>query len=128
KNPNTSTTKTLADGSRIELLAGAEASVENVPDGLIVRLNSGDMMVFAAKQAVGRHLYVETRDLKVAVVGTVFLVNANDKGSHVAVVEGEVRVQQGAVEKSLRPGEQLASNPKAPALETDRKFLLETGW
>src|SRR3970040_1126180 len=110
------------------MLAGSNAVVENVPDGLMIRLNSGSMMVFAAKQAAGRHLYVQTRDLKVAVVGTVFLVNADDKGSRVAVMEGEVRVQQGTVEKSLRPGEQLAPNPKAPALETDRKFLLETGW
>jgi hypothetical protein len=128
RTPDTSTTKTLADGSRIELLAGAEAVVENVPDGLMVRLNSGSMMVFAAKQAVGRHLYVQTRDLKVAVVGTVFLVNADDKGSRVAVIEGEVRVQQGRVEKSLRPGEQLASNPKSPALEADRQLFRETGW
>src|SRR5262245_59376942 len=123
-----STTKTLADGSRIELHAGAEAVVENVADGLIVRLNTGSMMVFAAKQAASRHLYVQTRDLKVAVVGTVFLVNADDKGSRVAAMEGEVRVQQGTVEKSLRPGEQLASNPKSPALEPDRKFFRENGW
>src|SRR5262249_49614327 len=85
---------------------------------------SGDMMVFAAKQAPGRHLYVQTRDLKVSVVGTVFLVNADDDGSRVAVIEGEVRVQQGEVQKSLHPGEQLASNPKAENL----KLFLETGW
>src|SRR4030095_4559326 len=58
----TSTTQTLADGSRIEMLAGAEAVVGSVSDGLMVRLNSGSMMVFAAKQAAGRHLYVQTRD------------------------------------------------------------------
>jgi uncharacterized protein (TIGR03435 family) len=54
----------------------------------------------------------------------VFLVNADDNGSRVAVIEGEVRVQQGAAERSLRPGEQLASNPKSE----DLKFFLETGW
>jgi uncharacterized protein (TIGR03435 family) len=120
----TSTTTTLADGSRIEMRAGAEAVVENAPDGLLIRLNAGSMMVFAAKQAAGRHLYVQTRDLKVSVVGTVFFVNADDNGTRVAVVEGEVRVQQGTVETSLRPGEQLASNPKSENL----KFFLETGW
>lgn len=123
-NTSTSTTKTLADGSRIEMRAGAEAIVENVADGLIIRLNSGSMMVFAAKQAAGRHLYVQTRDLKVSVVGTVFLVKADDNGSRVAVIEGEVRVQQGAVETSLRPGEQFPSSPKSE----DVKFFLETGW
>jgi uncharacterized protein (TIGR03435 family) len=120
----TSTIRTLADGSRIEMRAGAEAVVENAPDGLMIRLNSGSLMVFAAKQAAGRYLYVQTRDLKVSVVGTVFLVKADDKGSRVAVIEGEVRVQQGTVEKSLRPGEQLASNPKSE----DLKFFRETGW
>jgi uncharacterized protein (TIGR03435 family) len=123
-----STTKTLADGSRIELRAGAEAVVGSVSDGLMVRLHSGSMMVFAAEQAAGQHLYVQTRDLKVSVVGTVFLVNADDEGSRVAVMEGEVHVQQGTVEKRLRPGEQLASNPKSPALDSDREFFPETGW
>jgi ferric-dicitrate binding protein FerR (iron transport regulator) len=54
KTPGSSTTKTLADGSRIEMRAGAEAVVENVPDGLMVRLNSGSMMVFAAKRSQNR--------------------------------------------------------------------------
>ena len=121
---HSSTTKTLADGSRIEMSAGAEAVVENAPDGLMIRLNSGSMMVFAAKQAAGRHLYVQTRDLKVSVVGTVFLVNADDKGSRVAVIDGEVHVQQGTVETRLRPGEQLASDPKSENLQ----FFRETGW
>src|SRR5262249_28110300 len=52
------------------------------------------------------------------------LVNADDNGSRVAVIEGEVRVQRGEVDKRLHPGEQLASNPKADNL----KFFLETGW
>jgi uncharacterized protein (TIGR03435 family) len=122
--PLDSSTKTLADGSRIEMLAGAETVVEDVTDGLMIRLNAGSMMVFAAKQAAGRHLYVQTRDFKVSVVGTVFLVNADNNGSRVAVIEGEVRVQQGTVEKSLQPGEQLASNPKSE----NWQFFLETGW
>src|SRR6185436_9472027 len=51
-------------------------------------------------------------------------VKDDDKGSRVAVMEGEVRVQQGTVEKSLRPGEQLASDPKSENLQ----FFIETGW
>jgi uncharacterized protein (TIGR03435 family) len=54
----------------------------------------------------------------------VFLVNADDKGSRVAVLEGEVRVQQGTVEKSLRPGEQFPFNPNSE----DLQFFRETGW
>ena len=40
-----------------------------------------------------------------SVVGTVFLVNAEEEGSRIAVIEGEVRVQPGTSEKSLRRGE-----------------------
>jgi uncharacterized protein (TIGR03435 family) len=119
-------TLVLTDGSRVEMRAQAELVLERANDGVRIRLNKGDVIVSAAKQH--GHLYVQTRDLKVSVVGTVFLVKADDRGSRVAVVEGQVRVQQGTVEKSLRPGEQVASNPKSPALEADRQFLLETGW
>jgi uncharacterized protein (TIGR03435 family) len=60
--------------------------------------------------------------MTIAVVGTVFLVNAGSDGSRVAVIEGEVRVRergtplrrsgrQGDVETRLRPGEQVATSP-----------------
>jgi uncharacterized protein (TIGR03435 family) len=114
----------LSDGSRIEMRGGSEAAVENVVDGLRVRLKGGSIIVKAAKQAPGRHLYVETRDVVVSVVGTVFLVKADDRGTHVAVIEGEVHVQQGATEKQLKPGEQTSSNPKAETLPIPE----EIGW
>jgi uncharacterized protein (TIGR03435 family) len=119
-----STAKSLSDGSRIEMRAGAEAVVEDVPDGLMVRLNAGSILVFAVKQVPGRHLYVQTRDLKVSVVGTVFLVDADNNGSRVAVLEGEVRVKQGDVEERLRPGQQFPSLPQSE----DLAFFRATGW
>jgi hypothetical protein len=39
-------------------------------------------------------------NVTVSVVGTVFLVSAEEEGSRVAVIEGEVRVKQGTTEKS----------------------------
>jgi uncharacterized protein (TIGR03435 family) len=116
----------LTDGSRVEMRAQSELVLERADDGMRIRLNEGSVIVNAAKQH--GHLYVQTKDVTVSVVGTLFLVNADDKGSRVAVMEGEVRVQQGTVEKSLRPGEQVASNPKSPALEADRQLFRETGW
>jgi uncharacterized protein (TIGR03435 family) len=100
----------LADGSRIEMRAGSELSLTRADDGLRILLNRGDIIVNAAKQRRG-HLYVQTKDITVSVIGTVFVVNADKDGSRVAVIEGEVRVQQGSVEKTLRPGEQIATNP-----------------
>ena len=102
----------LADGSRIEMRSHSDLSLERADDGLRIRLNTGGIIVNAATQRTG-HLYVQTRDISVSVVGTVFVVNADDDGSRVAVVEGEVRVQQGGTETKLRSGERVASSPKA---------------
>ena len=88
----------------------SELVLERAVDGVRIRLPSGGIIVNAAKQRKG-HLYVQTKDLTVSVVGTVFLVNAEEEGSRVAVIEGEVQVEQGTIEKTLRSGEQVTSNP-----------------
>jgi mono/diheme cytochrome c family protein len=100
----------MEDGSRVEVREQSELKLESAVDGIRVRLNDGSILVTAAKQGAG-HLYVQTRDAMVSVVGTVFLVNAEQSGTTVAVVEGEVHVQQGAELKKLISGEQLATNP-----------------
>src|SRR4029079_16669275 len=101
----------LTDGSRIELRSQGEFSVEKASDGILVHLQKGGIIVRAAKQDSG-HLYVKTKDMTVSVVGTVFLVNAEEEGSRVAVIEGEVRVQQGATETKLKPGEKVNTTPR----------------
>jgi hypothetical protein len=50
------------------------------------------------------------------VVGTVFYVNAEKNGSRVAVVQGEVHVQQGKTVQKLFPGQQIFTEPSMPAL------------
>jgi uncharacterized protein (TIGR03435 family) len=99
---------TLADSSRIEMRSPSELSLERAADGVRIRLHSGGIIVNAAKQRAG-HLYVRTKEMTVSVVGTVFLVNADDGGSRVAVIEGTVRVQQGATDTNLLPGDQVAT-------------------
>jgi uncharacterized protein (TIGR03435 family) len=113
----------LADGSRIEMRSQSELSLQVADDGLRVRLNSGSVIVSAAKQRTG-HLYVRTPDLIASVVGTLFLINAAEEGSRVAVIEGEVHVQQGAIATKLRQGEQLTSNPSMSA----RPIAEEIAW
>jgi uncharacterized protein (TIGR03435 family) len=100
----------MEDGSRIEMRSQAEFWMERANDGVRIHLNKGDILVTAAKQHAG-HLYVQTKDMTVSVVGTIFLVRAEEEGSRVAVIEGEVRVKQGDTEKSLFPGQQVATNP-----------------
>jgi len=103
----------MADGSLIEMRANSELSLEPADDGMTIRLGTGSIIVNAAKQH--GHLYVTTKDVLVSVVGTVFLVNAESDGSSVGVIEGEVHVREGAVETSLRPGQQVSTNRKIVA-------------
>jgi uncharacterized protein (TIGR03435 family) len=101
----------LADTSSIEMRSASELFLEGTDDGVRIHLSKGGILVDAAKQRTGR-LYVQTKDMTVSVVGTVFLVNAEEAGSRVAVIEGEVHVQQRTSEKNLKPGEQTATNPR----------------
>ena len=80
----------LTDGSRVEMRSESELSLERANDGLRIRLIRGGIIVDAAPQRTG-HLYVHTKEVTVSVVGTVFLVNADEHGSHVAVIEGGAR-------------------------------------
>jgi uncharacterized protein (TIGR03435 family) len=105
----------LSDGSRVEMRAQAQFRIERADDGLRIHLFRGGVIVNAAKQRAG-HLYVQTKEVTVSVIGTVFLVNAEEEGSRVAVIEGQVRVQQGSNTKDLLPGEQLTTNPKLERL------------
>lgn len=100
----------LADGSHVEMRAQSELSLERAEDGLGIRLVNGSIIVNAAKQS-GGHLYVQTKDMTVSVIGTVFLVNTEASGSRVAVIEGEVRVREGTTETRLQPGEHVSTNP-----------------
>ena len=111
---------TLADDSSVEMRAHSEMTVGRAADGILIDLKRGDIIVSAASRRDG-HLYVQTRDMTVSVVGTVFLVNADEEGSRVGVIEGEVRVRergtawsrsgrQGGRETRLRPGEQVATS------------------
>ena len=102
----------LADGSRVEMRSQSELAVERADDGIRIRLRGGSIIVNAAKQRTGQ-LYVQTKDMSVSVVGTIFLVNAEPAGSSVAVIEGEVRVREtkGPSDTKLRPGQQVSSNP-----------------
>jgi uncharacterized protein (TIGR03435 family) len=85
-------------------------TLERADDGVRLRLGGGSVIVSAAEQRDG-HLYVQTKDCTVSVVGTVFLVDAEEAGSRVAVLKGEVQVQQGAALDKLLPGEQVATAP-----------------
>src|SRR5262245_34710837 len=114
----------LADGSRVEMRSESEVSLERASDGIRIRLSKGGIVVNAAKQRAG-HLYVQTKDLMVSVIGTVFLVNAEEEGSRVAVIQGEVQVQRDATIQKLLPGEQVVTSPEMPSVAPPRLAFLQ---
>jgi hypothetical protein len=83
-----------------------------VSDDVRVRLSSGTVLITAAKQKAGHHLYVETKDCLISVIGTVFQVNAEKSGSRISVIEGEVHVQRGEISQTLIAGQQASTSPE----------------
>lgn len=100
----------LGDGSRLEMNEHSELAVRPRRDGVAVALRRGSVIVEAARQQAGRHLYVDAPDCEVAVKGTVFTVTSGPKGSRVSVLEGEVWVEQGSTVTKLEPGGQTVTH------------------
>jgi hypothetical protein len=98
----------LFDGSEVEMNQRAELGVTANRRNITVHLDQGSIIVQAAKRRTG-HLYVIAPDCTVAVTGTVFSVNSGTKGSRVAVIEGEVRVEHSGSESILHSGDMLAT-------------------
>ena len=100
----------LEDGSQVEMRPQSQIVFEPAEGGSRIRLNSGSIVVRAAKQRAGHHLYVQTIDTTVSVMGTVFLVQSLEQGTRVAVLEGEVEVQFGTEVQKLAMGRQISSS------------------
>src|SRR5437588_10143920 len=103
----------LGDGSTIEMKDRSEFSMSQTMRGTTVHLDSGSVIVEAAKQK--GHMYVDTGDSLVSVTGTTFSVNAGTKGSRISVIEGEVHLDRNGTDKVLRAGDQATTNA---AIET----------
>ncbi len=114
----------LLDGSLVEMGPRADVSVSRQWRGTTIHLQGGQVIVQAAKQQAGRHLYVATQDGLVSVKGTIFSVNRGVKGSRVAVIEGVVRVDFGENSTDLTAGEQATSSAAVSKVPVKN----EIGW
>jgi len=99
----------LSDGSLVEVDQRSTLGVGARGRNATVALDQGALIVQAAHRSSG-HLYVRTRDCRIAVTGTVFSVNSGIKGSRVAVLRGSVDVAHSGVHAVLHPGDQMATS------------------
>ena len=99
----------LYDGSTVEVSERAELTVSQGRKDTNIHLERGRIIVQAAKRDRG-HLYVISSDSRVAVTGTVFSVNRGIAGSRVSVIEGSVDVHYSGRQKTLKPGDQVATH------------------
>jgi ferric-dicitrate binding protein FerR (iron transport regulator) len=98
----------LGDGTLVEMRERSELALSERRGETSIQLDRGSIIVQAARQH-GR-LYVRTNESVASVKGTVFAVTRGMKGSRVAVIEGEVHVDQNNTTHVLRAGDQVASN------------------
>ncbi len=103
----------LRDGSMVEMNERSQFGVAMSRKDTTINLDRGKIIVQAAKRKAG-HLYVATRDVKVAVTGTVFSVNSGIKGARVSVIEGEVHVAADGVNSVLHSGDQVSTEAAGP--------------
>jgi len=111
----------LRDGSLVEMRERSGFSVTEHGKDMTIGLEHGAIIVQAAKRHSG-HLYVATRDCRVAVTGTVFSVNSGLKGSRVTVIEGTVLVAQNSHESVLHAGGQMATSPAMGAVPVRKEI------
>ncbi len=97
---------TAVEGSRFELLSMTDTERR-------VSLSRGAMLFDVARLGDGATFEVETRDLRVRVLGTIFSVDAREDGTTVRVYEGRVEVlrdgEAGAAPRLLTQGESWSS-------------------
>src|SRR5262245_50521077 len=115
----------LKDGAGVELRAQSEAVLKSASNNRDIHLgvNNGSFLVTAAKQRTG-HLYVETRDLALSAIDSVFLVEVEPSGTSVGVIEGIVEVRFGESVQKLSTGEQLSTD----ALRESRRLADSISW
>jgi len=107
---NSDATLRLNDGSEVEMASRSEIWIGRTAQDNTIHLTRGSIIVHAAKQKKGE-LHVATAQCRVSVKGTIFAVTEGTKGSRVSVVQGSVLLQEGGLQRLLKPGEQATTNP-----------------
>ncbi|HEY8054523.1 MAG TPA: FecR domain-containing protein [Terriglobales bacterium] len=118
----------LRDGSQLEMGPRASLTVTRGWTGTTVHLLRGQVIVRAAHQGWGDHLYVATADSRAAVKGTIFSMSSGLLGSRLAVVQGSVAfdfTRNGSSQSELvSAGQEATSSERLDTVP----FSEEIGW
>src|SRR5260370_26187170 len=87
----------------------AEFSVSPGRKNTTVHLERGDIFIQAAHRTRG-HLYVLSKDCRVAVTGSIFEVSSGIRDSRVMVIEGAVKVSYTGEERTRHPGDGISTS------------------
>lgn len=99
----------LPSGDRLTRLGEGELELAALGDQREVRLARGEMLFEVAPLGEGQSFEVVTPHLRARVIGTVFAVRVDERGSAVEVFEGEVELlRAGSAPVRLRAGERWA--------------------
>ena len=113
----------LPNGSRVEMRSNSELSLESEKDGIRIRLKKGAVVVDASGTASGSRerdpVYVVTNTVTASALASGFLVHIKETSTLVAVIWGEVRVDQAGQITTLQPGMQTSTSSMGPASLSD---------
>ncbi|MET7000231.1 FecR domain-containing protein [Chitinophaga defluvii] len=99
---------TLPDGTKVWLNAASSLRFPSAFTGKLREVELTGEAYFEVAQAVQQPFQVKVKDMKIAVLGTQFNVNAYDDEATIntTLVSGSVNVIKGAATRMLRPGQQ----------------------
>jgi hypothetical protein len=107
----------LPTGDAVSAVAGASFRVESsAPELRRLRLDRGAMLFDVRPLAGGERFEVATADATVSVVGTVFAIEAGERGTTVVCFEGRVHVADRDGETVLAAGERFHGDRTGGAL------------
>jgi transmembrane sensor len=121
----------LQDGSLVDLNTGTAINVYFNAEQRLIQLLRGEILVDSGAdpgQPVHRPLRVTTAQGRMQALGTRFSVRQLDDTTHLAVLQGQVRVEPlHAASRVINPGEQVSFattyiSPPTPVLEQDTRW------
>lgn len=91
----------LTDGSAIFLKENSLLEIKDVAPDIELILNRGEALFSVIKSSLGRNFIIQTPLIKMQILGTLFKVNIEEKGTEIIVLEGALKLSYLFKEETL---------------------------